>query len=140
MKAPGDFGMKRAGRSRARAAQVTLFNRHTHRRGPRTSQAQVTSQTPSAHLQQNARLELVAAFPDRQITGVAVSETGRILVSLPRWSADVPMSVGELKNGRLEPYPDAAWNAWRNAAPLTAADHFVCVQSVVAMAAAACGR
>ena len=99
---------------------------------PGTLRAQVRSQSTPAHLDGGAKLELVADFPDRQITGVAVSETGRIFVNLPRWNTDVPVSVGELKNGRIEPYPDTAWNAWRNAAPLTAADHFVCVQSVVA--------
>ena len=87
---------------------------------------------PQRNVAPGAKLQLVTDFPDQQITGVAVSEDDRIFVNLPRWNVDVPVSVGEVKNGKIEPYPNAAWNAWRNARPLSAADHFVCVQSVVA--------
>lgn len=77
-------------------------------------------------------LELVASSP-RQWTGVTVSKQGRIFVSFPRWSNDVPISVGELKNGTVTPWPDAAWNDWK---PGTkdkgpAEERFVAVQSVV---------
>ncbi len=74
--------------------------------------------------------KLVAGF-DQQVTGVAVSKTGRIFVNFPRWEKDVPISVAEvMKDGTLKPYPDAEWNAWSNLKPLSLADHFVCVQSV----------
>ncbi len=78
-------------------------------------------------------LRQVAAF-DHQVTGVSVSEDGRIFVNFPRWTEDSPVSVGELRDGRVVPYPDAAWNEWRNARKdeLGAGDHWVCVQSVVA--------
>ncbi|NUZ06115.1 L-dopachrome tautomerase-related protein [Piscinibacter koreensis] len=78
-------------------------------------------------------LTLVASF-DHQVTGVTVAEDGRVFVNFPRWTEDAPVSVAELKNGRLVPYPDGNWNAWRNARKdeLSAADHWVCVQSVVA--------
>ena len=38
-----------------------------------------------------------------------------------------------MKDGSLRPYPDAQWDAWRNAraTELSVADHFVCVQSIV---------
>ncbi len=73
---------------------------------------------------------VVASF-DQQVTGVAVSKTGRIFVNFPRWERDVPISVAEvMKDGSLKPYPDAAWNSWSNLKPLSLADHFVCVQSV----------
>lgn len=94
--------------------------------------AQVGTAPPAASLEPGAKLVLVADFPDQQVTGVAVSESNRIFVNLPRWSSDVPISVGEVKQGKIAPYPNEAWNAWRNAAPLSAADHFVCVQSLVA--------
>lgn len=75
-------------------------------------------------------LEQVAGF-DAQVTGVAVSREGRIFVNFPRWETDAPVSVAEvMRDGRLRPYPDAAWNAWRNLEPLPVGDHFVCVQSV----------
>jgi sugar lactone lactonase YvrE len=62
-------------------------------------------------------------------TGVAVSKEGRIFVNFPRWSADVAMSVGEIRaTGLVSPYPDDEWNAW--APPKDPTTHFVCVQSV----------
>jgi sugar lactone lactonase YvrE len=80
------------------------------------------------------RLEEAARF-DHQATGVAVSAEGRIFVNFPRWTEDSPVSVAEVgRDGKLTPYPDEEWNAWRNAeaAKRPAAEHFVCVQSVVA--------
>ena len=80
------------------------------------------------------RLEKVATF-DHQVTGVTVSEDGRIFVNFPRWSEDVPVSVAEvMKDGSIKPYPNDAWNAWRNAkmSEISPKDHFVTVQSVVA--------
>ena len=79
----------------------------------------------------NATLEKVATF-DHQVTGVAVSEDGRIFVNFPRWSEDAPISVGEWKDGKLVAYPDEEWNKYRNGAPLTPTDHFVCVQAMTA--------
>lgn len=80
-----------------------------------------------------ATLQQVASFA-HQVTGVAVAKDGRIFVNFPRWTEDAPVSVGEVKGGKVVPYPDEAWNAWRNARQdeLTPNDHFVCVQSVVA--------
>ena len=72
----------------------------------------------------------VASF-GQQVTGVAVSKDGRIFVNFPRWEKDAPVSVAEvMHDGSLQPYPDAAWNAWSNLKPLSVGDHFVCVQSV----------
>jgi sugar lactone lactonase YvrE len=78
------------------------------------------------------QLSLVSQF-DHQVTGVAVSETGRIFVNFPRWTEDAPVSVAEVIDGGVRPYPDERWNEWRNARKneLTPNDHFVCVQSVV---------
>ncbi len=77
-------------------------------------------------------LELVAQF-DQQVTGVTVTKSGRIFVNFPRWEQDVAISVAEVGPGsKLTPYPNAEWNAWRNAKKLGNSDHFVCVQSVVA--------
>ncbi len=79
-------------------------------------------------------LTKVAAFK-HQVTGVTVSEDGRVFVNFPRWSEDSAVSVAEVtKKGEVVPYPDAEWNLWRNATKdaITATDHFVCVQSVVA--------
>jgi sugar lactone lactonase YvrE len=79
-----------------------------------------------------ASIGRIASF-DHQVTGVAVSETGRIFVSFPRWSEDAPISLAELtSDGKLHPYPDEEWNRYRNAAPLPPESHFVCVQAETA--------
>jgi sugar lactone lactonase YvrE len=80
-----------------------------------------------------APLTQVAQF-DHQATGVAVTADGRRFVNFPRWTDDAPISVAEvMKDGSLRPYPDANWNAWRNAkaSELAVENHFVCVQSIV---------
>ena len=77
----------------------------------------------------NATIERVASF-DHQVTGVAVSEDGRIFVNFPRWSEDAPISVGEWKDGKLVAYPDEEWNKYRNGAQLSTGEHFVCVQAM----------
>jgi sugar lactone lactonase YvrE len=75
-------------------------------------------------------LEIVAES-DRQWTGVAVTEDGRVFVNFPRWSPDVPVSVAEvLADETRQPYPDEAWNSWTLEADPSIT--FVCVQSVVA--------
>jgi sugar lactone lactonase YvrE len=87
----------------------------------------------SAQQRAATKLEQVASFP-HQVTGVAVAQDGRIFVNFPRWTEDSPISVAEVKNGRLVPYPDEGWNSWRNAKKdeISPQDHWVCVQSVVA--------
>ena len=78
-------------------------------------------------------LTKVAGFA-HQVTGITVARDGRIFVNFPRWSEDAPVSVAELKDGKPVPYPNDAWNGWRNAKAdaLDPKTHFVCVQSVVA--------
>jgi sugar lactone lactonase YvrE len=72
-------------------------------------------------------LEEVASFPTQQVTGVTVSAKGRVFVNFPFWSDDHTTSVAEIVDGKLQPFPDQAWNA-KEGAP---ASHWVCVQSVV---------
>ena len=90
---------------------------------PAMAQSEPTSQP---------ELREVAKF-DHQVTGVSVAEDGRIFVNFPRWTEDTAVSVGELKDGKVVPFPDERWNEWRNARKdeLSAIDHWVCVQSVV---------
>ncbi len=88
----------------------------------------------SASAPTRSGLQIIAEFP-HQVTGVAVAQDGRLFVNFPRWTEDSPISVAEvMPDGQLKPYPNAEWNAWRNARKdeMTAQDHWVCVQSVVA--------
>jgi sugar lactone lactonase YvrE len=96
-----------------------------------TPQRPEAPNTPDAPMLQPAhRLQKVADF-EQQVTGVAVAPSGRIFVNFPRWEEDVAISVAELKpDGSLVPYPDAAWNSYRNAKPQALETSFVCVQSV----------
>jgi hypothetical protein len=68
-------------------------------------------------------LELVAGFPGRQITGIAVSKQNRIFVNLPFWSDPHTISVAEVQGNNLVPYPDATWNQNEG----DPAKRFVCV-------------
>ena len=51
---------------------------------------------------QQDRLVPVATF-QQQVTGVTVSEDGRIFVNFPRWTEDVAVSVAEVMKDRLDP-------------------------------------
>ncbi len=85
----------------------------------------LTSLAASSALAATATLEMVASFPDQQVTGVAASKSGRIFVNFPDWSDAHTISVAEIVNGKPQPFPNEEWN--RPGAPGT---HFVCVQSV----------
>ena len=90
-----------------------------------------TQPLPAPDYSGGADLVCVADFPDQQITGLAVSPQGRVFVNLPRWATDTDISVGEVVDGKILPYPDAEWNGWRNAEEKPPGEHFVCVQSLV---------
>lgn len=80
----------------------------------------------------NPEIEEVATFEGQQITGIAVSGTGRIFVNCPRWRPGVKYSVMEVsENNQSEPYPSEVWNSWALNEPVTDSV-FVAVQSVVA--------
>src|ERR1044071_7077080 len=84
--------------------------------------------------QEHATLQKVATF-EHQVTGVTVGKDDRIFVNFPRWTEDSPVAVAEvMKDGSVKPFPDEAWNSWRNALKnkVTPQNHWVCVQSVVA--------
>jgi sugar lactone lactonase YvrE len=72
----------------------------------------------------------VAEFPDRQVTGVAVSSNGRVFVNFPYWGGTHDVSVVEITAGGPVPYPTAEWNGWSLDDPASPERRFVCVQSV----------
>lgn len=79
-----------------------------------------------------AKIEDVASFKGAQVTGVTVSDKGRIFVNFPCWREQIPCSVAEVrKDGSYTPYPDEKTNRWEKGMPGDG-DAFVCVQSVVA--------
>ncbi|RJX83372.1 L-dopachrome tautomerase-related protein [Pseudomonas sp. LS-2] len=74
-------------------------------------------------------LEQVFSFHDAMPTGVTVAENGRIFVNYPKWGDDVPFTVGEIRDGKVIAYPDAAFNREDTKDP---AKGLISVQSVVA--------
>ena len=97
--------------------------------GPQVAQAQ----TPGAVAAAPLKPTKVMGF-DHQVTGVTVTTNGRMFVNFPRWTEDTAVSLAEVKGGQLVPFPDAEWNSWRNAKKdeISATNHWVCIQSVVA--------
>jgi sugar lactone lactonase YvrE len=73
-------------------------------------------------------IQPVFEFYDAMPTGVTVTAHGRIFVNFPRWGDDVPFTVGEIKDGKVVPYPDAVVNKFNPAHPGTTLG---CVQCVV---------
>jgi sugar lactone lactonase YvrE len=101
---------------------------------PAQPQAAPTAQPEHHRAPAALQLQQAAQF-EHQVTGVTVSERGRIFVNFPRWTEDSPVSVAEvMPDGSLRPYPDEQWNAWRNVRrdEVDPSNHWVCVQSVVA--------
>jgi sugar lactone lactonase YvrE len=63
-----------------------------------------------------------------QWTGITISKNNRVFVNFPRWSNDVPISVGEIVNGNIIPFPNKDWNNW----DITSSkNQFICVQSIL---------
>jgi sugar lactone lactonase YvrE len=77
---------------------------------------------------QSARLEPVFKDDTYQLTGVAVSKSGRMFVNYPYWTDTYNYALVEvLKDGTKKPYPDARWNSWKMGQDPT--NKWVCVQS-----------
>lgn len=72
-------------------------------------------------------LELIAES-DKLWTGVAISKEKRIFVNFPRWDMNVEVSVGEIINGEVIPYPTKESNNWT--LDISSENTFICVQSV----------
>lgn len=73
-------------------------------------------------------IESVASFYGPMLTGVTVSQSGRIFVNFPRWGDKVDYTVAEVKNGRTVPYPNAQINRPNTS---TLSESLISVQSVV---------
>jgi sugar lactone lactonase YvrE len=78
------------------------------------------------------KIESVFEFYDAMPTGVSVAADGRIFINFPRWGDDVPFTVGEIRSGKVVPYPDATINRFDPARP---GETLGSVQSVVVDAA-----
>ncbi|MEM6749957.1 MAG: L-dopachrome tautomerase-related protein [Planctomycetota bacterium] len=93
-----------------------------------TSPGHVSS--PDFEPQWDKLVVTVHEFEDRQPTGVAVSDTGRVFVTFPYWDDQPTPAVAEvLEDGSLRPYPSNSWNRWDGEAGPSALRSFVCAQA-----------
>jgi len=85
-----------------------------------------------AHSASTAQVELVGEIKGTQITGVTVSEQGRVFVNAPNWREGVQFSVAQIsENGEFTPYPNEQTNECVAQSEVRK-DCFLAVQSVVA--------
>lgn len=67
-----------------------------------------------------------------QLTGVAVSKSGRVFTNYPRWHEPYRYALVEVgKNNEVKPFPNAEWNTWDVAKGGDKNTHFLGVQAVV---------
>ena len=72
----------------------------------------------AAQAQSYGRTELVAAISRNMPAGVAVSQSGEVFLSFPRWGDVVPIAVGRLaSSGEIIPFPNAEMNRYDPANP-----------------------
>lgn len=77
-------------------------------------------------------IQEVASFKGKQVTGVTVSNSGRIFANFPRWRTNVKNSVIEVfGKEEYKAFPNENWNSWKLGEGITDT-LFVAVQSVVA--------
>ena len=74
----------------------------------------------------------VKTFTGQQVTGLSISDNGRIFANFPRWRKGVENSVEEIaENGDANAYPNESWTNWEIGDSLKE-NEFVGVQSVIA--------
>lgn len=77
-------------------------------------------------------IQTIATFKGQQVTGVSISNKGRIFANFPRWRESVKNSVVEvLENGKSVAFPNEKWNSWEIGAQ-TSDSLFIAIQSVIA--------
>ncbi|WWE77013.1 hypothetical protein GE569_31665 [Burkholderia gladioli] len=84
---------------------------------------------PAAGAADTTALELVAQSTAMPWNAVALDARGRIFVSSPKWTGGTGPALATIEaDGRLAPYPDAAWNGWTPGAD--AARAFVSINAI----------
>lgn len=81
--------------------------------GPGTENSFGTATPPAGPTSESARQLVSVATSDTSWNGVAVSDDDRVFVLFPHNEGTPGTRIGELKNGRMTPWPTRAWNAWK---------------------------
>lgn len=77
----------------------------------------------------NDQLELLFSDATYQLTGVAISKTGRLFTNYPRWPGPHKYDVVEVfANNEVKPYPNEEMNSWKEGDDTQ--NKWVCVQAV----------
>lgn len=85
---------------------------------PVVASAANVGKTEIASVRPIGKVEIVHRFQDGPMpTGVTVSAKGRIFVNFPRWGDDVKFTVGELRKGKVVPFPSADINVFNPSSP-----------------------
>ncbi|HEY5823534.1 MAG TPA: hypothetical protein VIT44_04170, partial [Cyclobacteriaceae bacterium] len=76
----------------------------------------VTLQMYAQNKEKKSRSLNLSVFAEskNQWTGIAISKSNRVFVNFPRWSDETPISVAELVDNEIIPYPNTEWNDWAN--------------------------
>ena len=80
--------------------------------GTGTEKTPSVATPPPVPTSESAKQLVSVATSDTIWNGVAVSDNDRVFVLFPHNEGDPGTRIGELKNGKVTPYPDRAWNAW----------------------------
>ncbi|MBV9506543.1 MAG: gluconolaconase [Acidobacteriia bacterium] len=86
------------------------------------------AQAPPSRPAKVGDLQLVASLMSDQPAGLAITDSGRLLVTFPRHDGPVAFTVGEVKGGQVVPYPNAELNHPTKARP---ADALFSVQTLL---------
>jgi len=99
--------------------------------GSGTTTDSTTATAPQAPA--SSPLQIVAAFREPQIVGVAVLSDGRVFGDFPRWDNNPVNPIAEIgTDGSVKPYPDANWCIWNETVRNEPQKHWICPQSVYA--------
>ena len=81
--------------------------------GSGTEKSTTVAAPPAVPTSANARQLVSVATSDTIWNGVTVADNGRVFVLFPHNEGGVGTRIGELKAGKVTPYPSRAWNAWK---------------------------
>lgn len=92
------------------AASLSITRATAAERGAPPASRQAADAVPSRHAAGAMDLAMVVHAPSNP-TGLTISRTGRVFVMMPRFTAEVPFTLGEVvAGGEVRPYPDLKTN------------------------------
>ena len=81
--------------------------------GPGTEKSTGVATPPPVAASESAKKLVSVATSDTIWNGVAVADNDRVFVLFPHNEGHPGTRIGELKDGKVTPYPNRAWNNWK---------------------------